>query len=141
ASEPRDELGVVVLQAEHEADVLDSRLARRADADRAVGPLPRAHLLEPALGLDRRPVDAVEHGPRRVAVPHRRAKRVRPARPQLGRDHRPTLTAGTAGAKCASRSAAEGSPWMFAATFAARSKASIASWSRPTSRRNRPYAR
>ena len=67
--EPREELGMVVVEAEHEADVLDARLALRTDADRAVGPLPREHALELVLASDRRRVDAVEDRPRRIAVP------------------------------------------------------------------------
>ena len=46
--EPAQELGVVVLEPEHEPDVLDAGLARRLDVDGAVGRLPGAHRLEPA---------------------------------------------------------------------------------------------
>ena len=51
------------------------------DADRAVGPLPRARLLEAAVARDRRREHAVANDPRRVApVPGRQPERVGPRR-------------------------------------------------------------
>ena len=78
--------------AEHEPHALEALLARAPGRRRAVRPLPRPRLLEPAAAGDRRREHAVANDPRRVApVPRREPKRVRPARPQHGRDHGATL--------------------------------------------------
>ena len=54
--EPRQELAVVVVEPEGEADVLDAALALRRDDDRPVGALGRVHPLQPAVDPNRRAV-------------------------------------------------------------------------------------
>ena len=50
--ESLQELGVVVVDAEHEAHPVEAFLAERLDVDRAVVVLPRARLLEPGRGRE-----------------------------------------------------------------------------------------
>src|SRR5581483_2817114 len=121
AREPTQELAVVVVEPEGEAHVLDAGLALGAHRDDAVRPLPGQHRLELAAGApDRRPVDAAEDGPRRVAgEASGEAQRVRAARAQVGLEQ-PADSSGASGYQSA-RSAVLGSPCRFEATFAARS--------------------
>ena len=97
--EALQELGVVVVEAEHEPHVVDTCLARRDDDDRAVGALRCLHLLEPSLDPDRRAetcrrrrARSAHRSPRpsaaargsRITVVHRRGA----ARPSGARRHR-----------------------------------------------------
>ncbi len=67
AGEPAQELGVVVVEAEDEADVVDPGVAVCGGDDRPVGTLHRMHPFEPAIDADRRAVGAAGHDPGRVA--------------------------------------------------------------------------
>ena len=94
----REELRVVVVEPEHEADVLDAGLARGADARSRRRAAARRR---PARARPSPAIVAVStpprQPPRRVAgVARGEAERVRAARPELGRDHRrdPTRAAG-----------------------------------------------
>src|SRR5579884_4412403 len=102
-AEALEELGVVVVEPEDEADVLHAGLALGAHAHDAVGALPRAYPLEPAVDRDRRAVRPVGDDARRVArEPRRGAQRVRPARTQVGGDrriHPATVTTADASAR------------------------------------------
>src|SRR5581483_4821544 len=92
AGERAQELGVVVVQAEHETDVLDARLAVGRDDDRPVRALHGVHALEALLDADGRPVGAVGDDAGCVAPePARQAEGVRPLRAELGADHHPSL--------------------------------------------------
>src|SRR5580765_3156339 len=122
--EAAQELGVVVVEREHEPELVDSRLARRPQLHGAVRLLPGS-----AGSAAREPGDehAVDHAAGRVApVPEGRAEGVGAPRPNRGRDQRVPRW-----------SAATGS----AARSAARSSTSSASSSRPERRRNFPQAR
>ena len=58
---------MVVVETEHEADVVDAGVAVGGDDDRAVGALHGAHALEPAVDADRRAVGAVDDDAARIA--------------------------------------------------------------------------
>src|SRR5580765_4631401 len=122
--EALDELGVVVVDREDEAELVDPGLTRRPQLDGAVRLLPGS-----AGPAARKPGDehAVDHAAGRVApVPQGGAEGVGAPRPNRGRDQRVPRW-----------SAATGS----AARSAARSSTSSASSSRPERRRNLPQAR
>ena len=88
AGEAAEELRVVVVEAEHEAHVLDTGLAVGGDHDRAVGALRRLHLLEPAVDRDRRAEDALGTSTRvasAAASASERRRRVRALRAELRR--------------------------------------------------------
>src|SRR5437763_6136318 len=92
---PRDfvqELRMVVLEAEGEADPLDPGLHLGRSDDHAVGPLRRLDALEPAVDADGLAVDPVVDAPARVAgVLPGEPERVRPYRAQVGANHPPSV--------------------------------------------------
>src|SRR5207253_10618008 len=123
-AEALEELGVVVVEREDEAQLGDARLVRRAQVHDAIGLLPGAPY---AAGGERGHERPVRPGPRRApGVTCREAEREGAARSNRGRDH-----------GLLSASTVSGSD----ARLAARSSTSSASCSRPAFRRNLPQAR
>ena len=86
--EAAQELGVVVVEPEHEADVLDARLAVGRDDDRAVGALRRLHALEPARrrGSSRGRCRRRRRGVASLASRPERRSEYGPCRAELGAD-------------------------------------------------------
>ena len=87
AGEAGQELGVVVLQAEHEAHMLDARFAFGADEDRSVRRLGGLHPFEPAGNRDRHAQQSVAYLAGRVApMAGGQSQGVRAARRETGVD-------------------------------------------------------
>ena len=87
--EAPQELGVVVVEAECEANVVDAGLALRVDDHGAVRPLRRGDELDALLDADGGAVGPVGDDPAGVACKSSRdAQRIRPTGAQLGSDHR-----------------------------------------------------
>src|SRR5581483_11678281 len=83
--EPPEQLGVVVVEPEHETHVVDAGVALRAHGNRAVLPLDREHALRSSVDCDRRVVCPAAHDACRIAgQTPRETQRVRTARLQLG---------------------------------------------------------
>ena len=115
---------MVVVDREHEAQLVDAGLVRRPQLDDAVRLLPGA---AGAAARERGDEHAVDVRARRVAaVTQGGAQRVRAARPNRGGDHRRERESEVTGS---------------VARSAARSSTSSASSSRPARRRNLPHAR
>ena len=66
--EPAQELGVVVVEPEREAHVIDAGFALGRDDDRAVGALDRVHALESVAGPHGGAVGAADDDPGRIAT-------------------------------------------------------------------------
>ena len=131
--EAAQELGVVVLEAEREANVLDARLARGLDARSC-----RRGAARPARARARRRRRSSRRSALATRFASRRSRAGRRVRSEYGPrgrsarlDHGPTLVVGPA----VSARRCVGSVWRFDATSAARSNTSSASCSRPASRR------
>src|SRR6266702_5649490 len=84
--EPAQKLGMVVVEREHEAQVLQALLTLRAENDTPVDELPRAGELDAVVDAQRRRQRAVTNVARRVVgVANAERERVRPSRPDDAR--------------------------------------------------------